>query len=96
MKYGFVYIMTNRPNGTLYIGVTSNLIKRDYQHKEGLCEGFTKRYNLNKLVYYEIFEDIVEAIKREKQLKKYLRYQKIALIDKFNPTWKDLSNTLAA
>lgn len=88
--------MTNKLQGTLYIGVTSNLIKRDFEHKTGVCDGFTKRYNLNKLVYYEVFDDISEAIAREKRLKKYLRFQKIALIEKMNPAWEDLSKSLAA
>lgn len=94
MKRGFVYIMTNKPQGTLYIGVTSDLIKRDYEHKNRLCGGFTKKYNLDKLVYYEIFEDISEAIQREKILKKYLRFEKLKLINNLNPEWNDLSGSL--
>ena len=86
----YIYIMTNKKYGTLYIGVTSNLIKRVYEHKNSFVNGFTAKYNLKKLVYYEIFEDITEAIKREKQLKKYKRAWKIELIEKINPTWKDL------
>lgn len=96
MKHGFVYIMTNRKEGTLYIGVTSDLIKRDYEHKSHAVKGFTKKYNLDKLVYYEVYEEITEAIKREKQLKKYLRFQKIELIEKTNPDWHDLTETIAA
>jgi len=76
--------------GTLYIGVTSNLSKRIYEHKQGFIDSFTKKYNLKKLVYYEIFDDIAEAINREKQLKKYKRDKKIELINLFNPNWKDL------
>ncbi|MBN2722305.1 MAG: GIY-YIG nuclease family protein [Campylobacterales bacterium] len=76
--------------GTLYIGVTSNLSKRVYEHKRGFIDGFTQKYNLKKLVYYEIFDDIVDAINREKQLKKYKRDKKIELINLFNPSWKDL------
>ena len=96
MKQGFVYIMTNRHDGVLYIGVTSDLVKRDYEHKNGLCDGFTKRYNLDKLVYYEVSEDINEALAREKVLKKYLRYQKIALIEEMNPIWGDLAEHIFA
>lgn len=96
MKQGFVYIMTNRLHGVLYIGVTSDLAKRDYEHKQRLCEGFTKRYNLDKLVYYEVFDGIGEAIRREKILKKFLRYEKIALIEKMNPEWNDLTESIFA
>lgn len=94
MKPGFVYIMTNRKDGTLYIGVTSDLIKRDHEHKSHAVRGFTRRYNLDRLVYYELFDDISEAILREKKLKKYLRFQKIALIESQNPQWHDLTPTL--
>jgi len=90
-KRGFTYIITNKPQGTLYIGVTSNLIKRIYEHKHGICEGFSKKYNLDKLVYFETFENIKEAITREKQLKNWHREWKINLIEKDNPEWKDLS-----
>ncbi len=76
--------------GTLYIGVTSNLINRVHQHKIKLTEGFTKKYNLNRLVYYEIIDGSLEAIGREKQLKKFDRDWKIKLIESFNPTWEDL------
>ncbi len=76
--------------GTLYIGVTSNLINRVHQHKIKLTEGFTKKYNLNRLVYYEIIDGSLEAISREKQLKKFNRDWKIKLIENFNPTWEDL------
>jgi len=82
--------MTNQNSSTLYIGVTSNLIKRINEHKNKLTKGFTTRYNLNKLVYYEQFEDIEEAIKREKQLKGGSRAKKIALIKTKNPMYKDL------
>jgi putative endonuclease len=94
-KRGFVYIMTNRKDGTLYIGVTSNLIKRVYQHKSKLLEGFTYKYNLKRLVYYEIFETIEEAIKREKQLKNWKRDWKIKLIESINPQWLDLYDEIA-
>ena len=74
----------------LYTGVTSGLIKRVYEHKNKLADGFTKKYNVNKLVYYEIFGDIMSAIEREKQIKGWVRKKKIALIEKENPEWKDL------
>lgn len=74
----------------LYTGVTSDLIKRVYQHKEGVVAGFTKKYNVKKLVYYEIFEDITEAIIREKQIKKGSRHRKTDLIERMNPEWRDL------
>ena len=90
MKCGYVYIMTNHKNGTLYVGVTSNLIKRVYEHKSGASEGFTKKYGLKCLVYYEICEEIAGAIAREKQLKKWRRDKKDLLIEKLNPQWKDL------
>ena len=86
----YIYIMTNKPNGTLYIGVTSDIVKRIYQHKNKLADSFTKRYNLNKLVYYEVYDEIDEAIKREKQLKFWKRDWKIELIEKMNNDWNDL------
>jgi len=94
-KKGFVYIMTNKKNGTLYIGVTSNIIKRVYHHKHKLVDGFTKKYNLTKLVYYEVYETIDEAIKREKQLKNWKREWKINLIESVNPQWLDLYDSIA-
>ena len=90
----YIYIMTNFRNTTLYIGVTNNLIRRVYEHKNKMIDGFTKRYNLNKLAYYEIFNDIKTAIEREKQLKNFSRQKKIDLIKLMNPDWKDLSETL--
>ncbi len=89
-KRGYVYILTNRWNRVLYTGVTSGLIKRVYEHKNKLADGFTQKYNVNKLVYYEIFGDIMSAIEREKQIKGWVRKKKIALIEKENPEWKDL------
>jgi putative endonuclease len=86
----FVYIMTNKFNTVLYTGITNNLIRRVYEHKEGLIKGFTRRYNVDKLVYYEVFEDITEAISREKQIKGGSRQRKIDLVDLFNGEWKDL------
>lgn len=89
-KYYYVYILASKRNGTLYIGVTSNLIKRVYEHKNNLVEGFTKRYQVHHLVYYEIYEDVRDAILREKRMKKWNRRWKIELIEKMNPEWKDL------
>jgi putative endonuclease len=93
-KKAFVYIMTNKRNTVLYTGVTSNLIKRVYEHKEKLVEGFTKKYNINKLVYYEVFDDITNAITREKQIKAGSRRKKIELIESVNKEWKDLYEDL--
>ena len=89
-KSGFVYIMTNLNNTVLYTGVTSNLRKRVWQHREKLVEGFTKHYGVVKLVYYEAWPDIVSAIMREKQLKGGSRRKKIDLIEGGNPDWRDL------
>jgi len=86
----YVYILASKRNGTLYIGVTSNLIKRIYEYKNNFIEGFTKKYNIHNLVYYEMTEDVTSAIEREKQLKKWKRNWKIELIEKKNPEWKDL------
>ncbi len=90
MKKYYVYILSNKKNGTLYVGVTSDLIKRIYQHKDGSIEGFTKKYDLKRLVYFEEGCNVNEAIKREKQLKKWNRQWKINLIEKENPEWDDL------
>ncbi len=89
-----VYIMTNKRNGTLYTGVTSNLIKRVYQHKLGQVPGFTKEYGCKYLVYYEQYEDMLNAITREKQIKKGSRKKKLALIESINPRWADLYETI--
>ncbi len=94
MKQGYVYIMTNQKNGTLYIGVTNDLIRRVYEHKGCLQECFTKKYGLKTLVYYEIFDDIEEAIKREKQLKAGNRAKKISLIESINSNWEDLYGSI--
>ena len=90
MKSSYVYIMTNKKDGTLYVGVTSDLIKRVYEHKNGLCDGFTKKYGLKTLVYYEVCEEITAAIAREKQLKAGSRKRKIDLIESMNSNWLDL------
>ncbi len=91
-KGGWVYIMTNRPNGVLYIGVTSNLARRVWEHRENLIEGFTSRYNLHRLVYAERHEDILSAIQREKTMKHWSRAWKLHLIVAQNPTWTDLTS----
>ena len=89
-KEYYVYIMTNKSR-TLYTGVTGNLIRRVQEHKEKLIAGFTSKYNINKLVYYESTSSVHAALTREKQLKGWLRAKKIALIESLNPEWKDLS-----
>lgn len=94
MPGGWVYFMTNRPNGTLYVGVTSDLARRAWEHREGVVEGFTKRYNLKRLVYVEPYDDIQTAIQREKNLKHWSRAWKVALILKTNPGWDDLYDLL--
>ncbi|HOZ56034.1 MAG: GIY-YIG nuclease superfamily protein [Parcubacteria group bacterium ADurb.Bin316] len=93
-KRYFVYILSNQKNGTLYIGVTSNLIKRISEHKDKKLVGFTKRYSLDKLVYYEVYGEVGMAIYREKQIKKWRRAWKIGLVEKDNPSWKDLFGDL--
>lgn len=90
----YVYIMTNKPWGTLYIGVTNNILRRSFEHKEAKIEGFTKRYKLNKLVYIESFERAEDAIFREKQLKNWHREWKINLIESINPSWIDFSEII--
>lgn len=94
MRQYCVYILTNKINTVLYVGVTGNLPKRMYEHKNKLVDGFTKRYNLTKLVYFEQTENIHSALAREKQLKNWKRQWKVDLINKNNPEWKDLSDTL--
>ena len=89
-KQGFVYILANNHNTVLYIGVTSDLIRRVYEHKNKLVQGFTAKYNIDKLVYYEAYDDVVVAIEREKQLKFRSRKYKEKLINEFNQTWEDL------
>ena len=89
-----VYIMTNRPRGLPYVGVTSDLMKRIYQHREGSADGFTKRYNLNKLVLFEQYGTMELAITREKQLKRWHRQWKLNLIEASNPQWFDLAEDL--
>tara|TARA_R110002072_G_scaffold79520_1_gene183375 strand:+ start:108 stop:419 length:312 start_codon:yes stop_codon:yes gene_type:complete len=90
-KRGYVYVMASRRNGTLYVGVTSDLERRVYQHKTGSIKGFTQKYGVKSLVYFEAFDDIEQAILREKALKKWRRAWKLELIEKENPGWRDLS-----
>ena len=93
-KYSFVYIMTNKHNTVLYTGMTNNLLRRIAEHKNGIGSKFTQKYNINKLVYYEVFENIEDAIKREKQIKAGSRKKKIDLIESDNPEWNDLYGKL--
>jgi putative endonuclease len=93
-KKGYVYILTNIKNSVLYTGVTSNLAKRIYEHKNKITQGFTATYNVNKLVYYEIYDSISEAICREKQIKAGSRRKKILLIINMNPEWNDLYDNI--
>lgn len=94
MKIGFIYILASKIYGTIYIGVTDNIVRRIHEHKHDLREGFTRRYQLHRLVYYEIFSGIELAIQREKQLKNWRRSWKINLIEQKNPEWKDLSKEI--
>ena len=94
MKAGYVYIMANRKNGTIYIGVTSDLIARVYQHREGLVPGFTKRYGCKLLVYFEVYDDLQDARLRELQMKEWKRSWKIRLIEENYLEWADLYPTL--
>lgn len=89
-----VYILASQRNGTLYIGVTSHLVQRIWQHKNDLVEGFTEKYGVHGLVHFELLDDMPSAITREKQLKKWNRAWKLTLIEKQNPTWKDLWPTI--
>ena len=94
MRAGYVYFLTNRPNGTLYVGVTSDLIRRISEHREASIDGFTKQYDLKRLVYFEVFDDIRAAIQREKNIKHWSRTWKVRLILKKNPNWDDLYDSL--
>ena len=93
-KGGYVYLMTNKRNTVIYTGVTSDLVKRVFEHKEKLTRGFTQKYNVNKLVYYETFDDIESAIEREKQIKAGSRAKKLQLIQSTNPKFRDLYEEL--
>ena len=92
-KY-YIYILTSSRNGTLYVGLTNNLLRRIYEHKNNIIEGFTKKYNVHILVHYEEYDDIKNVISREKQIKKWNRKWKLRLIEESNPNWKDLYNEL--
>ncbi|MFH1716269.1 MAG: GIY-YIG nuclease family protein [Planctomycetota bacterium] len=94
MEQYFVYILASKRNGTLYIGVTNNLLKRVHQHRNDVSEGFTRKYGVHNLVYFEIYKDIRDAITREKQMKKWKRQWKVELIEKSNPDWNDLFDNL--
>ena len=93
-RHPVVYIMTNKRNGTLYTGVTSNIVQRVYQHKQAVIPGFTKQYGCKSLVYYEQYDDMNNAIAREKQIKSGSRKKKLILIERMNPNWEDLYETL--
>jgi putative endonuclease len=90
----YVYILASRRNGTLYVGVTNDLLRRVYEHKSDLVDGFTKRYGVHLLVYHENTGDVASAIQREKQIKKWNRAWKIKMIERMNPDWKDLYNEI--
>lgn len=94
MKNYYVYILASKKKGTLYIGVTNDLIRRMYEHRNGVVEGFTKRFHVHRLVYFEQTEDVSAAILREKQFKRWLRQWKIELIERANPEWEDLTDGL--
>jgi len=95
-KVYYVYILASGRNGTLYVGVTNDLIRRAWEHRNGVSEGFTKKYGVHQLVYFEVFGDIHMAIHREKKLKKYPRAWKLNLIQRENLEWRDLSETFIA
>ncbi len=95
MRGGWVYIVTNKPNGTLYVGVTSDLARRVYEHREGLIPGFTKKHGLKRLVWYERYDAIRDAIQRETTMKHWSRAWKVKLIHAMNTDWRDLYDTLA-
>ncbi|WP_315778302.1 MULTISPECIES: GIY-YIG nuclease family protein [unclassified Bradyrhizobium] len=96
MAGGYVYFMTNRPNGALYVGVTSDLVRRVFQHRSGLVDGFTRRYRLKRLVYFKVFDDIQSAIQREHNIKHWSRAWKVGLILASNPSWDDLYDRITA
>jgi len=92
----YVYMLANKPLTVLYTGVTNDLIRRVYEHKQKLKKGFTQKYNVDALVYYEMFDDVGYAIEREKQIKGWTRQKKNDLIKQFNPSWKDLYHTICS
>jgi len=91
-KQYYVYLLTNWNNKVMYVGVTNNMERRIYEHKNKLIKGFTEKYNVNKLVYFEETQDVITAIAREKEIKKWRREKKNNLVNRINPTWKDLSS----
>ena len=91
----WVYIVASKPGGTLYVGVTNDLVRRVYEHREGLADGFTKRYGVKSLVYFEPYETIITALQREKNIKHWPRAWKTRLITQSNPTWRDLYDEIA-
>ena len=90
MRQYYVYILASRPGGTMYVGVTNDLVRRVYEHRNGIVEGFTKRYKIDRLVYFEMFQTSRDAIQREKNMKHWPRAWKTKLITQTNPTWRDL------
>ncbi|MFG1375520.1 GIY-YIG nuclease family protein [Xanthobacter autotrophicus] len=96
MRGGWVYLLTNRPNGTLYVGVTNDLVRRVWEHRQGTADGFTKRYGLMRLVYFEEHAEISMAIQRERSMKHWPRAWKVRLILDLNPQWRDLYNDIIA
>jgi putative endonuclease len=94
MAGGYVYILTNRPDGVLYVGVTSDLVRRVFEHRSGFVDGFTKRYGLKQLIYFEQFDDIRDAIQREHNIKHWPRAWKVRKIVAMNPNWDDLFETI--
>jgi len=95
LKQYFVYILASKPRGTLYVGVTNDVVRRAIQHRDGMAEGFTKRYGVKRLVYFEVFDEINLAIQREKSLKRWPREWKLNLVERLNPRWHDLMPGLA-
>ena len=93
-KQYYIYILSNKNNTVLYVGITNNLVRRVYEHKNKLCQGFTKKYNTDKLVYYEVCDEAVSAIAREKQIKAGSRKKKISLIESMNIEWDDLYTSI--
>ena len=90
MEESYVYILASRRNGTLYVGLTTDLVKRIWEHKNNIFPGFTTKYNVNQLVYYEMHQDIMEAARRERRLKNWCRKWKLNIIEQLNPSWRDL------
>jgi putative endonuclease len=96
MEESYMYILASKRNGTLYVGSTTNLVKRIWEHKNNIILGFTAKYRVHQLVYYEVHQELMEAAKREKRLKNWCRQWKLNLIEKFNPTWRDLYDDITA